>query len=79
MLLFASAREAVGRSEITMEYFEGESLGDLLQRLALEQPRLKTFLRNRLAVDGEYLLERPAKVVLSGQKEIAILPPYSGG
>jgi molybdopterin converting factor small subunit len=79
VLLFASAREAEGRGELIMEYAEGENLGDLLQRLATEHPKLRAFLRYRFAVDGEYLNESPGNVPLSGQRELAILPPYSGG
>jgi molybdopterin converting factor small subunit len=79
ILLFASAREAVGRSSLERAApGSGGTVSDVLSELVREYPGLRPILAaSRIVLNGEYLTERVERV-RSGD-EIAIHPPYSGG
>ncbi|MCI4330532.1 MAG: MoaD/ThiS family protein [Thermoplasmata archaeon] len=79
VLLFASAREAVGSSQLQPKVEPaGIGLTELVERLGLEFPRLRPVLRvSRLVVNGEYIGSK--HVTLRAGDEVAIHPPYSGG
>jgi molybdopterin converting factor small subunit len=79
ILLFATAREAVGASQVEREVpAGGEAIGSLVDRLVGEFPRLRPVARAaRFVRNGEYV--RGAKVRVRPGDEIAIHPPYSGG
>ncbi|MDG6913287.1 MAG: MoaD/ThiS family protein, partial [Nitrososphaerota archaeon] len=79
VLLFASAREAVGRGELTVPYSRGESLADLLGRLRADYPSLAKMSHYRFALNGEFVSGDLARVRLENAVELALLPPYSGG
>ncbi len=79
VLLFASAREAVGRGELTVPYSRGESLADLLGRLRDDYPSLAKMSHYRFALNGEFVSGDLARVRLENAVELALLPPYSGG
>ncbi len=79
VLLFATAREAVGQSELEVPYRRGQTLAEVLAEVVAAHPRLRPHLRHRLALDGEFLEQPASAVILSSQKEVAILPPFSGG
>ena len=79
VLLFATAREAVGRSSLSHPVPSGGiGLDELLEDLATEHPRLRPVLRiSRIVRNGEFLRGRGVRI--DSGDEIAIHPPYSGG
>ncbi len=79
VLLFASAREAVGRSSLTWAVpTEGVPSRILIEELARRYPRLAPTLRaSRFVRNGRYV-EDPAEIVRPGD-EFAVHPPYGGG
>ena len=77
MLLFAQARERVGRDRVLLELPEGSRVADALEAIGRDHPGLIA-LRPHLAVavDGQLAaLEAP----LGAGSELALLPPVSGG
>lgn len=79
IVLFAQAREAVGRARLERAAPEdGIAAAHLLEELVAEFPRLARVLaRSRLVVNGEYVQGR--STTLRAGDELAIHPPYSGG
>ncbi|MGI0053904.1 MAG: MoaD/ThiS family protein [Thermoplasmata archaeon] len=79
VLLFASAREAVGRSRLDRPVPPGGvSVEALLAGLTEEFPRLTPILRGaRFVRNGRYLPDRTGR--LDPEDEFAIHPPFSGG
>lgn len=79
VLLFATAREAVGAATIARVVPpSGRSLRDFVDELAREYPLLGPVLgTSRLVRNGEYV--RGPEVTVRPGDEIAIHPPYSGG
>ena len=75
--LFASLREAVGRSEIELDLPEGATAEEAWERLAGEQPGLAA-RRARLtaAVNRSYA---PFDTPLRDGDEVVFVPPVSGG
>lgn len=75
--LFASLRDAVGARQVEMEVPETVTPLQIAERLALQYPKLAPHLPSiSFAVDGEFV---PADVPLQQVKELALLPPVSGG
>jgi molybdopterin converting factor small subunit len=79
VLLFASAREAVGRSVIECAVpKDGVSAAVLVRRLATEYPRLRSILKaSRFVRNGKYLSTLNGR--LRAGDEFAVHPPYGGG
>jgi molybdopterin converting factor small subunit len=79
ILLFATAREAAGRSSLRRTIpRQGISLTELLERLGAEYPPLVPVLKiSRIVRNGSYVTQ--TRVRLRPGDEIAIHPPYSGG
>ncbi len=79
VLLFATAREAVGRASLTRRVpEEGVALDSFLESLVIVYPRLREVLRvSRVVRNGEFVARTRGQV--RGGDEIAIHPPYSGG
>lgn len=83
VLLFASAKERVGATEVSLELTaEGETqtvtAGYVMERLGMEYPCLLDLLPScRLAVNCEYVSE--ASLVPLVDSEFALIPPVSGG
>jgi molybdopterin converting factor small subunit len=79
VLLFASAREAVGRSALDWPVPpEGAPAAAIVAGLGREYPRLRPALRSsRFVRNGRYL-ERLSERVRPGD-EFAVHPPYGGG
>jgi MoaE-MoaD fusion protein len=77
VLLFARLRELAGRESLEMEVPEGTTLGALWHLLQVGNPALEAFTSPPLmARNLEYAApETP----LTGDEEIAFLPPVSGG
>jgi molybdopterin synthase catalytic subunit/molybdopterin converting factor small subunit len=77
VLAFATAREAIGASEIEIELADGSDLADLASRLKSEFPALEPiWTRLAVAVDGEMV---SSPVTIREGSEVALLPPVSGG
>jgi molybdopterin synthase catalytic subunit len=77
VLGFATAAEALGAAEVTVELDEGSRLADLRRRLEAGYPRLaEIWPRLAVAVDGT--LAEPDEELAEGA-EVALLPPVSGG
>jgi molybdopterin converting factor small subunit len=77
--LFATAREAVGRSEILLPIPpRGSSVGGILAGLGRDFPSLALVLPScRFAKNGQYV--RGVSTRLAAGDELAVHPPYSGG
>lgn len=76
VLLFAGARDAVGRSEIEVDAAEVTARA-LLERVVQEHPSLAPY-RNalRVAVNGAYAQwDEPVRA----GDEVALIPPVAGG
>ncbi len=77
VVAFASAREALGSSELVLELEAGSDLDALRRELSAKHPDLAgQWERIAVAVDGQLTRDNP---VLRGDQEIALLPPVSGG
>ncbi|HEV2317182.1 MAG TPA: MoaD/ThiS family protein [Thermoplasmata archaeon] len=79
VVLFATARQAVGAGEITWEVpTEGITVGELIEGLTSRYPHLRPIVaHSRLLCNGEYLPRRSVR--LRAGDEFAVHPPYSGG
>lgn len=79
VLLFASAREAVGRSELSWAVpAAGMRAGELLRAVAARFPALgRVLAHSRIARNGVYLRRLGARCVPGD--ELAVHPPYGGG
>jgi len=77
VLAFAGARDALGKSELSMSLEAPTTARALLERLCAEHPRLAPYASSiRLAVNGAYAAwDEP---VADGD-EVAIIPPVAGG
>ncbi len=75
--LFASLRDAAGRSQLEWEWREPLTVEALFENLVRDHPRLKAYRSSLLvAVNEEYSAwDRP----LSDGDEVAFFPPVSGG
>lgn len=78
---YATAREAVGRPTATRDIAPaGMPVGEIVDALAVEWPRLAPILRTaRLVLNGEYLPPRDRTTRVRPGDELAVHPPYSGG
>jgi molybdopterin converting factor subunit 1 len=75
--LFARARDLAGSDSLHIDLPEGATVADLRRRLAADYPALAGLLeRSALAVESEFAAD---SLVLSGDAEVALLPPVSGG
>ncbi len=75
--LFASLRDAAGRSQLEWEWREPLTVEALFENLVRDHPRLEAYRSSLLvAVNEEYSAwDRP----LSDGDEVAFFPPVSGG
>jgi molybdopterin converting factor subunit 1 len=77
ILLFASAREAVGQSEVEVKLPPGSTFALLAEKLAEQYPALARLLEtSRMACQQDWA--EPADLV-PPNAEIALIPPVSGG
>ncbi len=79
VLLFASARQAVGRSSLDWPVpSSGVLAEELVRRLGAEFPKLKPTLRtSRFVRNGRYLGN--GRTLVRPGDEFAVHPPYGGG
>lgn len=75
VLFFASARDAVGRSELTLELPERAAVESLAVRPEFE-PLREQLPSIRFAVNEAFA---PAGAILSDGDTVAVIPPVSGG
>lgn len=77
VLLFAGLREAARSEFLEVSLPDDATVQDLLDRLAGDHPSLAGMLTQcRVAVDEEFV---DADHALAGAREIAVIPPVSGG
>lgn len=77
VLLFASLREAVGAARVEMEMPAGATPRQIAAALAERHPRLRPHLpAMAFAIDEEFVAGDAA---VQDAKELALLPPVSGG
>ncbi len=77
LLFFAMIREKIGKDEVDMEIFPGETLEQLTQRvLAPAFPHARFFKSLLYAVNEEYA--GPQTILRDGD-EVAFIPPVAGG
>jgi molybdopterin converting factor small subunit len=79
VLLFATAREAVGAPAVEQPIpRDGSTVGAVLAEVVRDHPRLEPVLKgSRIVRNGEYL--KGPRVRVAPGDEIAVHPPYSGG
>lgn len=75
--LFASARDAVGRRELSLAVPEGTTVEGLLQRLVSDYPRLAGHTGTLAAAVNQEYADR--NTTLRDGDEVAFIPPVSGG
>jgi len=77
VLLFAQPRELAGTDRVSVELPAGSTWAELKDDLVRRYPGLGPLVAvSRLAVDGEFV-DQAAKIVEG--KEVALVPPVSGG
>jgi molybdopterin converting factor subunit 1 len=77
IMLFARARDIVGRDSVTIELPTGATVADLRSSLAMHYPPLAGLIaHSAIAVNSDYAADDR---MLRGDEEIALLPPVSGG
>jgi molybdopterin synthase catalytic subunit len=74
--LFASVKEAVGASYVTVELPEGATVEQLTRELRTRYPHVRELPETRVSVNYEYVGNDHA---LHATDEVAIIPPVSGG
>lgn len=75
--LFAAPREALQRGEIEQELPSGTTVGQLLERLTLQYPALRSYAAGlKAAVNCRYA---QVESELHDGDEVAFLPPLGGG
>jgi len=79
VVLFATAREAVGAASVDCDVPAGGStIGAVLSALVEEHPRLERIIKGARLVRNGHYVRGPRARVAPGD-EIAVHPPYSGG
>lgn len=75
--LFAAAAQAVQARSVIIEVEPPATLADLVDKLAESYPQLQPLLGiSRWAIDCDFV---PLETTIGEQKEIAMIPPVSGG
>ena len=77
VLFFASCRELVGNSEISISLPDRSSVSDLLARLAADHPRLTEMEASLMVSVNQAYVDRTQQ--LNEGDEVALIPPVSGG
>lgn len=75
VLLFAALREAVGAGSVEIEVRDGATVGEAREELERRFEGLRG-QRYAFALDHEYVT---AEVPLGSARELALIPPVSGG
>ncbi len=77
VLLFASARDALDCDRVEIEIADDATAADVLEKLATLSPFMAELVPScRLAIDDRYA---EASASIAGARELALIPPVSGG
>lgn len=76
LLFFGITHDIAGSRKIDWEITPGTTVGELKKQLQEKFPKLSELKTYAIAVDEEYA---PDEKPLTGQEEVAIIPPVSGG
>ena len=77
VLLFAAAKESMGQDSVDLELAADATVADLRKQLVAEYPVLNDLVaRSHVAVDQQFALD---DAPVSDAKEVALIPPVSGG
>lgn len=79
LLLFAKARELVGKSSVSTSLPARLTYQELVSHLESELPVLERLNRTFVLSLNEDYLEQEQEIVLTSGDEIAVIPPISGG
>jgi molybdopterin synthase catalytic subunit len=74
---FALIRETIGSKTEEREFIDGETVGDLFDRMVADHPRLAPLKRSVMMMANETYVS--SNYVLQDGDEIAFIPPVSGG
>jgi molybdopterin converting factor small subunit len=75
--LFAAFKDLIGKSELDLNFKEGDTLADLKNYLSTYYPQTEHLLRiSKFAVNMEY---QDCDLVLNNNDEVTIIMPVSGG
>ena len=74
---YAQLRDLVGKREINIDLLEGSTVGDLLNKIYAQQPRLRLHDKSILIGAGVEFVDRNYKPKQG--EEISIMPPVQGG
>lgn len=74
---YAQLRDLVKTHEMIVDLAEGASVGDLLEQIYAQQPKLRPHDKSILIGAGLEFVDRNYK--LSPGEEISIMPPVQGG
>ena len=74
---YAQLRDLVGTREMDVDLAEAATVGDLLDQIYAQQPRLRPYDKSILIGAGVEFVDRNYK--LKQGDEISIMPPVQGG
>ena len=74
---YAQLRDLVGSREMDVDLAEAATVGDLLDQIYAQQPRLRPYDKSILIGAGVEFVDRNYK--LKPGDEISIMPPVQGG
>ena len=74
---YAQLRDLAGTPQIDVDLVEGATVGDLLEQVYAQQPKLRPHDKSILIGAGVEFVDRNYK--LSPGDEISIMPPVQGG
>lgn len=77
VLFFASCRDLVGESEMSISVPDCAIVSDLLARLAVAHPRLREMEGSLMVSVNQAYVDRTQQ--LNDGDEVAFIPPVSGG
>ena len=77
VFLFASAKETLGQDSVDLELAADATVADLRKQLVNDYPVLNDLVaRSHIAVDQQFALD---DMSLTDAREVALIPPVSGG
>lgn len=77
VLLFAGAADAVAQRSASVEVADAATVADVAASLGAAYPQLRGLLAiSRWAIDCEFV---PLTALVTAGKEVALIPPVSGG
>jgi MoaD family protein len=74
---YAQLRDLVGSREIDVDLAEGATVGNLLEQIYAQQPKLRQHDKSILIGAGVQFVDRKHR--LKPGEEISIMPPVQGG